>query len=66
MDYQIADIIKRKKTMKNKTTDYILGMITGIAIMIAAWSCTSPLQADNDYTSRGHSEIYPLYVKVVQ
>ena len=52
--------------MKNKTTDYILGMITGIAIMISAGSCTSPLQADNDYTSRGQSEIYPLNVKVVQ
>ena len=52
--------------MKNKTKDYILGLITGIAIMIAAYSYVSPLQADNDYTSRGHSEIYPLYVKVVQ
>ena len=40
--------------MKNKTTDYILGMITGIAIMIAAWSCTNPLQAD-DYGERGQS-----------
>ena len=51
--------------MKTKTTDYILGMITGISIMVAAWSCTSPLQADDDYTTRGHSEVYPLYVKVV-
>ena len=65
MDYQIADIIKRKKTMKNKTTDYILGMITGIAIMIAAWSCTNPLQAD-DYGERGQSRYLPLYVTIVE
>ena len=63
MDCQIVNIMGEK--MKNKTTDYILGMITGISIMIAAWSCTSPLQADDDYTTRGHSEVYPLYVKVV-
>ena len=52
--------------MKNKTTDYILGLITGIAIMIAAYSYVSPLQANNDYITRGHSEVYPLYVKVVK
>lgn len=50
---------------KSKSIDYILGMITGISIMIAAWSCTSPLQADNEYTTRGYSEAYPLYVKVI-
>ena len=27
--------------MKNKTLDYILGMITGIAISIAALACTN-------------------------
>ena len=52
-------------TMKNKTTDYILGFITGIAIMIAIYSCTSPLNADENYSTRGNSEFYPLYVKVV-
>ena len=53
--------------MKNKTTDYILGMITGVAIMIALWSCTSPLQADGEYIStRGYSIYNPLYVKVVE
>ncbi len=51
--------------MKNKTTDYILGMITGIAIMIAAWSCTNPLQAD-DYGERGQSRYLPLYVTIVE
>ena len=51
--------------MKNKTTDYILGMITGVAIMIAVWSCTSPLNA-NDYGDRGHSRYLPLYVTIVE
>tara|TARA_R100001082_G_C4364802_1_gene161333 strand:+ start:3925 stop:4086 length:162 start_codon:yes stop_codon:yes gene_type:complete len=52
--------------MKNKTTDYILGMITGIAIMIALWSCTSPLNADYNYTDRGSSKYFPLYVTIVE
>ena len=51
--------------MKNKTTDYILGMITGIAIMIALWSCSSPLQADG-YGERGQSRYFPLYVTIVE
>ena len=53
--------------MKNKTTDYILGMITGISIMIALWSCSSPLNADESSMSltRGDHEWNPLYVKVV-
>ena len=51
--------------MKNKTTDYILGMITGVAIMIAVWSCTSPLNA-NDYGDRGQSRYLPLYVTIVE
>ena len=52
--------------MKNKTTDYILGFITGIAIMIAVWSCSSPLQADDNYTTRGNSKYFPLYVTIVE
>ena len=54
--------------MKNKTTDYILGMITGVAIMIALWSCSSPLNADQSSISstRGDYEWNPLYVKVVE
>ena len=51
--------------MKNKTTDYILGFITGIAIMIALYSCTtSKLYAYE--SSRGDSRYNPLYVKVVE
>ena len=56
--------------MKNKTTDYILGMITGIAIMVAAWSCSSPLQADESYSSSSSGpsgeQWDPIYVKVVE
>ena len=53
--------------MRNKTTDYILGFITGIAICIAVWSCTSPLQADESYSSSSPSGsiIDPIYVKLV-
>tara|TARA_R100000781_G_scaffold364_1_gene561 strand:+ start:4100 stop:4264 length:165 start_codon:yes stop_codon:yes gene_type:complete len=54
--------------MKNKTTDYILGMITGIAIMIALWGCSSPLNANDDsiLLTRGDHEWNPIYVKVVE
>ena len=52
--------------MKNKTIDYIFGLITGIAIMISIWSCTSPLQADDVYSTRGDSKYNPLYVKIVE
>ena len=52
--------------MKNKTTDYILGMITGIAIMVAVYSCSTNLYAAGGYTSRGDSKWNPLYVKVVK
>ena len=54
--------------MKTKTTDYILGFITAIAIMIAVWSWTRPLKADNNYSkSSGPSgeRWDPIYVKVV-
>ena len=43
--------------MQNKTLDYILGMITGIAISIAALACSNnSLQATSNDV---------LYVKVV-
>ena len=48
--------------MKNKTLDYIFGLITGIALMIALYSCTNPLQASSDL---GASPYNPLYVKIV-
>ena len=50
--------------MKNKTIDYMLGMITGIAIMIAAYSYVSPLQADYIASPTGKFHD-PIYVKVV-
>ena len=50
-----------------KSIDYILGFITAVAIMIAVWSCTSPLQADGSYSSSSPSGsiIDPIYVKLV-
>ena len=52
--------------MKTKTTDYILGMITGIAIMIAAYSCTTNLYADAGHATGPTGKSWdPIYVKVV-
>ena len=34
--------------LKNKSIDYIFGMITGASLMVAFWACTStPLEAYN-------------------
>ena len=49
--------------MKNKTLDYIFGLITGIALMIALYSCTNPLQATN--SEIGSTQWNPMYVKIV-
>ena len=48
----------------NKSKDYILGMITGIAIMIAVWSYTTPLYAKSSSGPSG-ARWDPIYVKVV-
>ena len=31
--------------LKNKSIDYILGMITGASMMLAFWACATPLDA---------------------
>ena len=31
--------------IKNKSIDYIFGMITGASLMVAFWACTTPLDA---------------------
>jgi len=54
---------QKGEIMKKKTTEYILGIITGISIMFAIWSCTNPLQAN--YNDLGASPYNPLYVKIV-
>ncbi len=34
---------------KPKTTEYIMGMVTGASVMLALWACTNtPLQASSD------------------
>ena len=48
---------------KSKTIEYIMGIITGISIMIALWSCTNPLQADGFEPG---TILNPLYVKIVE
>ena len=55
--------------MKNKTTDYILGMITAFAISIAVYSCThNPVYAEtnDDWNALGANRYNPMYVKVVE
>ena len=37
--------------LKNKTIDYIFGMITGASLMLAFWACTTPLDASGQPTS---------------
>ena len=50
-------MVNKGEKMKKKTLDYVLGMITGIAISIAIISCTNnSLQATSGDV---------LYVKVV-
>ena len=37
---------KEKSMLKNKSIDYIFGMITGASLMVAFWACTqTPLGA---------------------
>ena len=54
--------------MKNKTTDYILGMITAFAISLAIYSCTNPVYAEtnDDWNALGANRYNPMYVKVVE
>ena len=32
---------KEKSMLKNKSIDYVFGMITGASLMLAFWACTS-------------------------
>ena len=44
--YSIIKIIKEKSMAKQKSIDYIFGMITGASLMLAFWACTNtPLGA---------------------
>ena len=53
----IKYLIDKESKMKNKSIDYIFGMITGIAISIAVLACT------NNSLQATYSEV--LEVKVV-
>ena len=51
--------------MKKKSMDYILGMITGIALMLAVWGCThNSLSAGA--SELGSSSWNPMFVKIVE
>jgi hypothetical protein len=56
--------------VKQKSIDYILGMITGISIMIAVWACTSgnPVIAASSEVQDVrivNEKWYPVYVEVI-
>ena len=36
--------------LKNKSIDYIFGMITGASLMVAFWACTSDVTASGSGT----------------
>ena len=56
--------------LKNKSIDYIFGMITGASLMVAFWACTNtPLGASGGDVQQveivNSSSFYPVYVSVV-
>ena len=55
--------------LKNKSIDYIFGMITGVALMIAFWACAgNNLSAYNDNMQEVkviNKSWNPVYVKIV-
>ncbi|MDP6852454.1 MAG: ABC transporter ATP-binding protein [Candidatus Marinimicrobia bacterium] len=56
--------------VKQKSIDYILGMITGTSIMIAVWACTSgnPVIAASSEVQDVrivNEKWYPVYVEVI-
>ena len=56
--------------LKNKSIDYIFGMITGASLMVAFWACTNtPLGEMGGDVQQAEivnsSSFYPVYEKVV-
>ncbi len=55
--------------LKNKSIDYIFGMITGASLMIAFWACAgNNLSAYNDNMQEVkvvNAKWNPVYVKIV-
>ena len=50
--------------LKNKSIDYIFGMITGIALMLAVWSCSNT-SLNAGASELGSTEWNPMFVKIV-
>ena len=56
--------------LKNKSIDYIFGMITGASLMVAFWACTNtPLGASGSEVQQveivNSTTWNPVYVQVV-
>ena len=55
---------------KEKSIDYILGMITGASIMLAAWACTNGAHLNAAGSTVQEMKVVnerwnPVYVKIV-
>ncbi len=53
--------------LKNKSIDYIFGMITGASLMVAFWACTSNVTgagSDVQEVKVVNSQYQPVYVEV--
>ena len=54
--------------LKNKSIDYIFGMITGASIMLAFWACTSDVTASGSTAQDVrivNTQFEPVYVERV-
>ena len=55
--------------LKNKSIDYVFGMITGASIMVAFWACTSDVTASGSDVQQveivNGNRYLPVYVEVV-
>ena len=54
--------------LKNKSIDYIFGMITGASLMVAFWACTSDVTASGSTVQKVevvNTQYQPVYVEVV-
>ena len=55
--------------LKNKSIDYIFGMITGASLMVAFWTCTSDVTASGSDVQQveivNGNRYLPVYVEVV-
>ena len=57
--------IKKGKLMKNKSTDFVTGLVFGILICFTIWACTGTTAIADSWVA-GEVRWKPLYVVVVE